>query len=212
RIEDMLADGIITEEERLELVSFTERFITKDAFSEAVLSMQILFGMIDGISCDETISTEELQALARWMESHEELVGNYPYDVMGRTLSRVLEDGRITASENEELVRLFRGYLQPMEAKQDAQIDVSGAVVCLTGNFQNGSKEEIGALISSLGGVMSAGVTRKTGILVVGGEGSGSWSYGNYGTKVKKAMEMRSKGADIVIIGEDDFLEMLKRD
>jgi DNA polymerase-3 subunit epsilon len=212
RIEGMLADGVITEEERRELVSFTERFITKDAFSEAVLSMQILFGIVDGISCDAVISTEELESLRGWMEDHDELVGNYPYDVIGKTLGRVLEDGRITASENDELVRLFRGYLQPMEAKQDGRIEVAGTVVCLTGNFENGSKEEIGAMIEGLGGVIGAGVTRKTGILVVGGEGSGSWSYCNYGTKVKKAMEMRSKGADILIIGEDDFLEMLKRD
>lgn len=212
RIEGILADGMVSEEEQRELVSFTERFITKDAFSEAVLSMQILFGMVDGISCDEVISTEELHALKGWMDNHEELVGNYPYDVIGRTLRKVLEDGRITAEENAELVRLFRGYLQPMEGKQDGQIDVSGAVVCLTGNFGNGSKEEIGAIIMALGGVMSGSVTKKTGILVVGGEGSGSWSYGNYGTKVKKAMELRSKGSDIMIVGEDDFLEMLKRD
>lgn len=212
RIEGMLADGVLTEEERLELVSFTERFITKDAFSEAVLSMQILFGMLDGISCDEVISTEELQALKGWMAEHGELIGNYPYDVIGRTLTKVLEDGRITAQENGELVRLFRSYLQPMTEKQDGRIGVSGTVVCLTGNFENGSKEEIGALITGLGGLVSTSVTRKTGILVVGGEGCGSWSYGNYGTKVKKAMEMRSKGSEILIIGEDDFLEMLKRD
>ena len=52
---------------------------------------------------------------------------------------------------------------------------------------------------------MQKSITKKTNILVVGGQGSSAWSSGTYGTKIKKALELQSKGIEIQIIREAEF-------
>ena len=53
---------------------------------------------------------------------------------------------------------------------------------------------------------MDSGVKKSTNILLVGNEGSQDYSNGNYGTKVKKAIEYNEKGCKIQIIKEADFV------
>ena len=60
---------------------------------------------------------------------------------------------------------------------------------CLSGNFEYGSKAEVAEYITSKGGLIDKGVKKTTNYLVVGEEGSSRYSNGNYGTKVKKALE-----------------------
>lgn len=79
-------------------------------------------------------------------------------------------------------------------------------VICLTGEFAHGAKSDIASKLVAMGAQMSDNVTKKVNILVVGSVGSQAWTYGNYGGKVKKAMELRDKGSDITIIGEEDLL------
>ncbi|AFV03272.1 hypothetical protein UNSWDHB_1647 [Dehalobacter sp. UNSWDHB] len=45
--------------------------------------------------------------------------------------------------------------------------------------------------------------------MVVGGQGSSAWSAGNYGNKVKKALESQANGRLIEIIREADFYTAL---
>jgi hypothetical protein len=45
--------------------------------------------------------------------------------------------------------------------------------------------------------------------LIVGGQGSSMWCADNYGTKVKKALELQAKGVTIEIIRESDFYTAL---
>lgn len=113
--------------------------------------------------------------------------------------------------ENKELIGLFRKFLNPIEVKNDIFINLFEKTVCLTGDFINGTKDEIGVLIINNDGKISSSVTKNTNILVVGGYGSTLWSYGNFGGKVKKAMEFKSRGIDIEIFGEIDFFNLIKR-
>ena len=48
-------------------------------------------------------------------------------------------------------------------------------------------------------------MTTKTHIVLVGNQGNNAWVAGNYGTKVKKAMELQAKGLQIAIIKESDY-------
>ena len=75
-------------------------------------------------------------------------------------------------------------------------------VVCLTGDFDYGSKGKVTSYIESHGGTMSSSVTRKTTVVLVGNKGSDAWSHGNYGTKVEKAIERRETRDDIIILKE----------
>ena len=61
-----------------------------------------------------------------------------------------------------------------------------------------------------LGASVKNSVSGKTDYVIVGGYGSNDWACGNYGSKVKKALELQSKGKDIKIIKEEEFFKCLK--
>lgn len=212
QIEEILEDRLISKDERRRLIQISQEYLQEDSYCKVTLSMQILKGIVEGISCDKKIVMDELDSLKAWMEGNLNLKGNYPYDTILSCIEKVIEDRIITLEEHHELMGLFNEYINPIEAKTNLQIDLANKSVCLTGNFINGTKEEIGRIIVRNGGFISSGVTKSTDILLVGGEGSKDWSYGNFGSKVKKAMEMRAKGIGIEIFGEEDFINMVKRD
>lgn len=214
KINAILADGIITEDEKNELIKISEMYICAGNYSEKTLSLQILKGILEGISCDDEVTLLELEPLNQWMIENAHLKGIYPFDVVFSTINKVMEDRIITIRENEELIKLFKNFIEPCTTQNEEKTEmcfcISEKTVCLTGNFVNGTKSEIGERIIANNGVVSASVTKKTNILVVGGEGSKDWSFGNFGTKVKKAMELKSKGSEIEIFGEEDFLQLIK--
>lgn len=82
---------------------------------------------------------------------------------------------------------------------------LAGKVCCLTGDFAYGSKGKVENYLTNLGATMSSSMTKKTQVLIVGALGSAAWSHNNYGSKVEKAMEYRSNGADVMIIRERDL-------
>ncbi len=207
----VLEDNIITSEEKCLLLEETKKYLSADSFSEVTLSFQILIGILEGISCDKLIRYEELVVLQKWLFDNIHLKGNYPYDEIITILEEVLRDGIITEDENSVLLNLFKKFINPAETKNDGTIDLENKIVCLTGDFLLGSKSDVEVIIMKLGGHRTDSVTLKTDILVVGGNGSDNWSFGNYGTKVKRALELNSKGKNILIIGEDSFLETIKR-
>ena len=74
----------------------------------------------------------------------------------------------------------------------------------LTGEFKAGGRSQVEAYFVARGGIASKSVTKKTDYLIVGELGSDMWSSGNYGSKVKKAMELQEKGSSIVIVKEGE--------
>lgn len=212
KVKTMLSDGKLTSKEKNKLISISQQYMPENNFSTATLPMQVLMGILEGISCDHVINMMELDALQQWMNDNPHLKGHYPFDTIFTTINRVLADRIITADEHRELLVLFQSFLKPIEKKKEACLDLTGKKVCLTGNFMNGTKNDIGELVVENGGVMSSGVSRKTNVVIVGGEGSKDWSYGNFGTKVRKAMELKSKGFEIHILSEEDFIGLVSRD
>lgn len=87
---------------------------------------------------------------------------------------------------------------------------ISEKQICLSGDFACGSKEEITAKLETIGATVKKAVSGKTDYLIVGKNGSDNWSCGNYGSKVKKALELQAKGKDIKIIKEEEFFKCTK--
>ena len=212
KIQNIISDKIISTKEKEILMNLVEKYMPENTFSDATLSMQVLMGILEGITCDKMINVLELDSLQQWINDNMHLKGNYPFDTILTTINKVLEDGIVTTDESNELVELFNHFINPIEKKSNFCSELSGKKICLTGNFVNGTKDDIGELVVKHGGEISSGVTRNTNIVLVGGEGSKDWSYGNFGTKVKKAMELKSKGFDIEILSEEDFLNLIRID
>lgn len=109
-------------------------------------------------------------------------------------------------NQSRERVEVDKSVLSEVTEK----IDLSGKSVCLTGAFNRGSRSSVQAEIENLGAVVVKGVSSKTDYLIVGGSGSADWKFGNYGDKVKKALEYQEKGKNIKIVSEEDIFSVGK--
>ena len=175
--------------------------------SETTQALNEMNLILQAISCDGILTENELSTLIRWMNANISLKGNFPYDRIYNKLSEVVQDGIITPEEHADLINLFQAVCNPVEAiKRPCEcIELSGKNICLSGDFDHGSKEFVSSLLEEKGATMQKSITKKTNILVVGGQGSSAWSSGTYGTKIKKALELQSKGIEIQIIREAEF-------
>ena len=97
------------------------------------------------------------------------------------------------------------GFFDPVEG-----FSFEGQVVCLTGDFDYGSKSDVKSYIEGMGGSISSSVSRKTTVVLMGNKGSVAWSRGNYGTKIEKAIERKKATNDICILKESKELFTLK--
>ena len=77
--------------------------------------------------------------------------------------------------------------------------------IVLTGDFDHGTRNDIKRYVESIGGNIKSSVSGKTDFLIVGNQGSPDWSFGNYGSKIKRAKELQLAGKPILIITENDL-------
>ena len=202
-VDNILREKTITPDDRYYIHRLSVEYQGKN-YSRTTIALQQLKGIVNGIIADGLINENEVISLKGWMLQNIALKGNYPFDSIFELIEKVMEDRRISTEEHNELMSIFRKFVNPLE-KQVGEVTFEGKTCCLTGNFTCGSKEEVGERIISLGGIVVPSVTKKTDLLIVGGEGSSAWAYGNYGSKVKKALQMQEDGHSIEIISEADL-------
>lgn len=167
-----------------------------------------LSGILSGITCDDVLVPAEVDYLQRWLDDNTDLKGNYPYDKIYSKVADSLADGVLEKTELESMLQLFKQVSDPVnDSSCDCGVeDISGKTFCLSGEFDYGEKSSVEALLVQRGGIPQKSVTRKTDILIVGGQGSAAWAAGNYGNKVKRALELQEKGFSIQIVREHTFL------
>ena len=88
-------------------------------------------------------------------------------------------------------------------------VDLGKASFCFTGKLANIAPKDAEASVKSANGVVAANVSPKLHYLVVGDEGSPFLGQGQKGAKYLKAEELNAAGANIRIISETMFLQML---
>lgn len=208
-----LEDNYITGIEYATLLKIVKPVERSRIFNEATLAMQVLFGILDGIACDNVIIEHELDTLLQWLKSHKHLSGVFPFDNILAIVTKVLEDGIITKTESDELIATIKRFTSPLGTNlcdcSENKVFIFGKSLCLSGNFQHGEKSDIGKKITEAGGTVVSGVSKKTDYLVVGGIGSNEWKFGNYGSKVSKALELQEQGIPIKILSESELFEFL---
>jgi DNA ligase (NAD+) len=99
--------------------------------------------------------------------------------------------------QNRRLVdRLLDAGVAPAAEKVDARGPLAGKTVVLTGGLAGMSREDAKAEIERRGGKVSGSVSRKTDLVVAGGDA---------GSKLAKAKEL-----GVRVVGEEEFLALLK--
>ena len=178
-------------------------------YSNQTKALQELQALISGAIADNQLTRDEIIKLSSWLSKNENLAGNYPYDRIAVVVRESLQDGVLEDCELEEMLCLFKEYTSDAKCNEAESLDLYEKTFVLTGDFSRGSKDYIKQIIESINGTVKNSVSKKIDFVVMGSKGSPDWSYGNYGTKVKRAKELQSEGINIRIISENDFFDSL---
>lgn len=158
---------------------------------------QKLQSSISKILEDDNVSNDELQQFIKDVENNN-LQDTYPID---KTYKIAIEKLNNADVDIKKSLTTITGGID----NDTFEGDFEGKLFCLTGDFNHGAKNEIADYIISKGGFVKDSLTLKVDYLVRGLQGSEAYAYGSYGSKVKKALEMKEKGYNIKIITEDDL-------
>lgn len=232
-IDAAIADSVISEDERNDILWLCNNFVDDSKYYDIVTStIQFLSGILHGILADGVLSDEEIFRLKRWTECHDFLKGTYPFDEINSLLHTVLLDGRIDTSERETLMAFFSNFIDfrdsynlkecdylDLQNKYSIQgvcayspeVDFENKLFCFTGQASGGSRSELVNIITSHGGIFRNSVSKKTDYLVVGIGGNPCWAYSCYGRKIEEALVLRKNGARVLIINENDFWNAVKQ-
>lgn len=197
-------DDYIRSYEFLLQASSERRF--RSAPSETSRKLSELQELLSDLTEDGQLTEAETMHLEKWLRDHDALRGNYPFDKIMDTVDQALLDGYLEKSELDAMNELFLQVADPVSGTTPCgDLDFQGKAFCLTGEFHGGTRKEVEERLTQRGGIPQSNVTKKTQVLVVGGRGSLDWSMGNYGNKVKKALEMQAQGIPIQILREEDL-------
>lgn len=184
----------------------------KNQFTAETMALRELQEVLESIIDDNIVTCEEFNNLKDWMENHRSLQGNYPFDRVYDAMDRVLEDGVVSVDELEDLQLIFSDFVDPVKNNSCTQSlsNLEGKHICVTGEFEYGSRSEVIKLIEDMGGIIDTTVKKTTDYLIVGAMGSDNWKTGNYGGKILKAVQYNEKGSDIKIFEEHFFISEIE--
>ena len=222
-IDEAMADGQLTNEERLNILWLCEKLRSTDFFNAATADMQRLHGLMAGIAGDGEINEAELNGLSVWLAEHAHLRTCWPYDEVDSLITSVLRDGRIDESERTQLHNFFgefvaladnRTIVSPQLIQGGSflglcavcpEVSFEGRRFTFTGASGKYSRQQFRTTVENLGGHVSESVSSKTDYLIIGADGNPCWAYACYGRKVEMAVTLRKQGARILLVHENDF-------
>ena len=102
-IDDVIADNVITEEERIQLLEKSSAIMRNNGDEHA--KIYELNGIIEGILADGYINDDEIFRLKEWVDNYEDMLwGHKPSMKLLSSLKDILEDGIINEVEREGLL------------------------------------------------------------------------------------------------------------
>jgi len=222
-VEMAIADGVLTDDERQDILWLCEKLKSTEYFDATTADIQRLHALMAGITSDGTITETELRGLSAWLADHDQLKTCWPYDEVDSLITTVLADGKIDDAEHQLLQNFFGEFVAVLDNRTIVspkinekttlvglcavcpEIEFSGSKFCFTGASAKYSRTEFTSLVKSLGGEVVGSVSSTLNYLVIGADGNPCWAYACYGRKVEKAVELRKQGARILLIHEYDF-------
>lgn len=222
-IERAISDGVLTDEERQDILWLCERLRSTDFYDATTADIQRLHAILGGIAADGVISEEELKGLSAWLAEHEHLRACWPYDEVDSLLAAVLSDKKIDQQEQKMLMAFFSEFVAILDDRTITNphlsegtsvvglcavcpdITFSGALFCFTGTSFKYTRTQFTDVIRSLGGEVVSSISSKLNYLIIGADGNPCWAYACYGRKVEKAVELRKKGVRLILVHENDF-------
>jgi len=154
----------------------------------------------------------EIDLLFQWREYRSKFLVRNPLSNFNTLLDSIAPEARYSDRFKSQILNFIDKFAlhfdhQRIEGIFDypETIPFSNMVFVLTSKFQICQKKDIAANITERGGIVNDTVTLSTHYLIVGNEGSQNYSFGTFGSKIKKTLKMRDSYISIVITEEDYF-------
>lgn len=226
-VESVLADGVVTDEERANILWACDHvtgFV--NYYDDVTGSLQYLYGLAHGLLADSALTDAEIKALQGWLQDNEFLSGTYPFDEIYSMVTSILADGKITEEERAQLMALLGELVDFRESFNLSSTDFSalkakytvggicalcpeisfpGRVFVISGESDRAERADFSAAISRLGGTVRSSVSGNTDYLIVGNAGNPCWAFSCCGRKIEAAVKLRKSGAKVLIVNENDF-------
>lgn len=225
-VEAALADGVISTEEREDILWLCSSFTTNGDYYDVITSgVQFLSGLVYGMLADGELSDNEISLLKDWLDNNDYLAGVYPYDELTALVTAIMADNAVSADERN-ILKAFIGNLIDFSSSYNLhepdfkklreeysvagicalcpEVEFVGRSFCFTGEA-NRPRSEMEQAAVSLGGELRKSVSSKTDYLVVGHYGNPCWAFSCYGRKIEEAINVRKAGGKVQIIDENDF-------
>lgn len=188
-------------------------------------SVNELIGIARGITADSSVNKSEAEFLIKWLDSHSDMVDQYPFNILYARIGDMLSDGIFDDDERVELFDILQAMTGgepvsksiesmsatlPLDNPMPTPIAIRGNSFCLTGQFAAGTRAKIQEIIKDIGGIVDNNITKKTNFLVIGYLGNENWAHSSHGRKIEKAVEYRdNKGTGMSIVSEDHWIGFL---
>ncbi len=114
-----------------------------------------------------------------------------------------------TSTASEELAEPAKGKKAKAKPEEKIAVDLEKQSFLFTGKLATMTRSEAQKKVRTAGGSVGSTVNAKLDYLVIGDEGSPLYGEGKKGSKQLKAEKLRDDGADVKIISETAFLQML---
>lgn len=186
-------------------------------------SAESLIGICAGLIADGTINQQEAEFLKLWIERHLAQLEDPVVNLLYRRVASMLADGILQPDEAAELLDMLkqlsgapadlsRPYVAPTTLPLNnpaPELAWEGRTFVFTGVMAYGLRKDCEQLVIERGAATTSAVSRKVHFLVIGSIGNDQWLNSTYGTKIKKAVELRENGAPIALISEEHWQRAL---
>lgn len=210
--EDLITELKIVLENKYLNVSQYLQFLKKLKYLDttkhgSIQSLYLLMSILEKIELDKKLTAYKINQLKKWLADNQQYQKIYPFKQLLIKLETTVNNKQIDLINKTEILSLIQNYFNPKLDQID--LELQDQVICLTGNFNFGQKEQLEKLIILKQGIISKSVTKKVDYLIIGNKGDSSYKYGKHGAKINKALMMQGEGHRIALISETKLMKVL---
>jgi hypothetical protein len=198
-----------------------QRYRTTRAINE-------MLGICKGLLADGALVDSEVTFLAKWFQTNQDVLKNFPAGEIYGRISRIYEDGIVTDEEREDLKELLTRVTGGMSSTNSENVAanevvrnasttlpfdhpepvimIPGRSFSFTGKFVSGTRAWCVEQVLTRDGRFDERPTSGTYCLVIGALGSRDWAHTSFGRKIEAAMKFKPP---MVIVSEQHWAKHL---
>ena len=184
-----------------------------------------LLGIAKGVIADGIVNEHEAVLVQSWLTSHPDVENDPVLRLLAARVRHIFSDGRVDDDERLELQELLADLIGGRasltlgyDAATALPLDNPPPLMCygpddvyvFTGRFAYGTRNQCHREVTDRSSPVDDNVTRRTSFLVIGSFGSRDWMTSSYGTKIRRAAELRNGGFAIRLVSEDHWASNLR--